>query len=797
MDESYEKTLCRLCGIKLENSDALNIFEDSSNLSERINQLLQIMISPDDKFSKCICSTCYNKVNVLHSFSNLCLSYEKQLHTTAKTEELNNVEENSPDGCESNLQISLANVEDLTTTNDIVKDYQERFQEYGSVNGSEETVEGIAKVNSRKRELITSDITVEESNNDEAINTVVEIDQKSIQEHCKSSKRMRYKKNTLQVLPAEPNFAENDVNSSSVLKQESADEMQLELTSFDQSHDQVQQIINTTEENDELIDANLIDDSVVSKFDSKLTCDLCGTRYVSQLKYEFHMERHKRGCIDNFTCPLCGKESGTEKLLWNHYFYIHKCAQRYVCKTCDRMYTRLSKLKLHQDKFNHEGITEISVNRDTNDIVSESKKVLEGVTSANCVLCGSLVTDLDPEAINDAVSCTACEDYAFSLMVHTGGKEVVSRREYRCSQCSKSFGRKDRLEFHEMRHNEDMNEFVCSSCGKEFSTEHALYEHYLFVHKQARPHMCELCGKSFQLKARLKDHLRSHTGERPFQCDVCGQRYATNSALKLHKKTHIAFRHFTCQICNKTYRKKQNMNEHLERHWRNDSSIFLPQAFICPFCSEGLPTYRTLKFHMMEMHRVEKGDPILSDQKPWYECEICHEKFKHQMSLKAHRERIHEGKVNPLFQCDICNVTYKVKQRLENHIKNKHIGERRYKCAQCGKGFCETKSLHSHVLLHTGAKPYMCKYCGMSFRRKDSQDQHHKKHAEEQLYKCKVCEETFCTMNDRSKHMKQEHEKADSSFACPDCGEQCSGQREIRIHLNMHLGEKLQKLQES
>ncbi|XP_046823751.1 zinc finger protein 615-like isoform X3 [Vespa crabro] len=530
----------------------------------------------------------------------------------------------------------------------------------------------------------------------------------------------------------------------------------------------------------------------------RIVCNLCGARYLSQSKYEFHMERHKFDCMDKYVCTVCKKKASNENLLWDHYYYTHKNSQRFICLECDKLFSKYTRLKGHQKKHKHSGIQEINVDIGNNDLdIDNTQKELavkiQGKTFTNCNLCGKLIFDLDPDAINDLVTCSSCEDSTLSLVVDGNEAKVISPRQYHCSKCPKHFVRKERLEFHEMRHNENMKEFICSTCGKEFSAENSLYEHYLFVHKGARPYVCELCGKSFQLKARLREHHRTHTGERPFQCDVCEQKCTTKNALRLHRKIHFSHNRYICNICNKSFRKKQNMNEHLEKHWKHDKNILLPQVFTCPICMEDFPTYRMLKYHMIETHEISNQDPILIEQKPWYECEECHEKFKHQMSLKAHKERIHEGKVDPIYQCDICNASYRVKQLLINHIRSKHNGEKRYKCAQCEKGFNDTKSLYNHVLLHTGKKPFVCEYCNMSFRRKDSRDHHQRKHTGELPYQCQDCGEHFASYNYRSKHRKQHHDKGD--LECPECGEKCNDQQEIRIHLNNHLGEKLKQLQ--
>lgn len=534
----------------------------------------------------------------------------------------------------------------------------------------------------------------------------------------------------------------------------------------------------------------------------KIACDLCGARYLSQLKYEFHMERHKLNKIDRYVCTICEKEASSENLLWDHYFYVHKSSVRYACTQCGKLFVKKPRLNGHQKRHKHFGMKEIHLKMDTDTEANINEagqavasEMQEGV-AVNCNLCGKLMTDLDPGAINDLATCAACEDSTLSLIVDGNEAKVISPRQYHCTKCPKHFVRKERLEFHEMRHNENMNEFVCSTCGKEFNAENSLYEHYLFVHKGARPHICELCGKSFQLKTRLKEHHRTHTGERPYQCDVCGLRCMTTNALKLHRKTHFSHNRYSCKICDKSFSKKQNMNEHLEKHWKNDKNVSLPELFTCPVCTEHLPTYRMLKYHMTEIHQLDRQDPLVTKQKPWHECNECHEKFKHQMSLKAHKEKVHEGKINRIFQCELCNATYKIKQLLINHIKSKHDGEKRYKCAQCGKGFNDTKSLYNHILLHTGRKPFTCEHCNMSFRRKDSRDHHRRKHTGEQPYQCPDCDQSFTTYNNRSKHRKREHGEGEIHSECPECGEKCITQQEIRIHLNKHLGEKLNNLQD-
>lgn len=803
-----------------------------------------MQISIDDNGSKYMCLLCYDKIIFYYKFIQEVLEYSQRLHNASQIKSIFNLSKeitdfsqihsdavytcpncnvdliillvNNPQGCDYNFQISLAMVNHSEKKHIIKEKNIEIHKNILHFNNAKNNIH-LKNENKTTKDIenipnqvnLILPILEEENLNCRDIlynkqNSKIEIQKKLKKKECNTHNSSIHLFKISQEEEISHVSNENLLNCdydfiNPLIKNEPESDTYWLDSETDYKSEKdicITKSQNILEKNDAQ-EMMYINENDVYKSCLKYICKLCGTRYLSHLKYEFHMERHKSGKIDKYECTLCDKETSNENLLWDHYFHTHKSLQRYICIECGKLFTKRSRLNGHQKNYKHSGVKQIQVDT-SEDIVSED--VIQNAIATkqekiaiNCNLCGKLISDLDPDAINDLVTCATCEDSTLSLVIDGNETKVISPRQYHCSKCPKHFVRKERLEFHEMRHNENMNEFICSTCGKDFRAENSLYEHYLFVHKGARPHICELCGKSFQLKARLKEHHRIHTGERPYQCDICGQRCRTTNALKLHRKIHFSHNRYTCNICNKSFSKKQNMNEHLEKHWKNDKNVILPQLFTCPICIEDFPTYRMLKYHMIEIHEINNQDPLLTKQKPWYECTECHEKFKHQMSLKAHKERIHEGRIDPIYQCDICNATYRVKQLLVNHIKSKHNGERRYKCAQCEKGFNDTKSLYNHVLLHTGKKPFICEYCNMSFRRKDSRDHHRRKHTGEQPYQCPDCGESFSTYNNRSKHRKREHGEGDSE--CPECGEKCSNQQEIRIHLNKHLGEKLKKLQ--
>jgi uncharacterized Zn-finger protein len=58
-------------------------------------------------------------------------------------------------------------------------------------------------------------------------------------------------------------------------------------------------------------------------------------------------------------------------------------------------------------------------------------------------------------------------------------------------------------------------------------------------HTGVRPFRCTECTKAFVTKAKLNDHLRRHTGEKRFTCLLCKKMYSGSHDLRKHlNKVH-------------------------------------------------------------------------------------------------------------------------------------------------------------------------------------------------------------------------------------------------------------------
>ncbi|KAL2728757.1 zinc finger protein 567-like isoform X1 [Vespula squamosa] len=578
--------LCRLCGINLQNGRLKNIFEDSTDLKQKIIDTLPINISPLDGGSKFVCISCHDKVILYHKFIQEVLKYERELdneesncfHEFTRNEKEQtdifakicndtvctcpncNVDlmillVSNPQNCDYSFQISLAIVGHTEKTYPTKEQNLQNFEKPVALNMKQDNVnpQNCIKL---KANMNGESMDIKNINRKSTLTYNMIGKENSLNRTQKNGKR-KFKKNItyeetsnsvkipkLEVIYEPYPELVNCKDTNTLVKLESTYDNIVWFNCKDDYNSM------TDKQHERIIDNKDIktEDKDNIKSCPRIICDLCGARYLSQLKYEFHMERHKFDCMDKYVCTVCRKEASNENLLWDHYYYTHKNSQRFICLECNKLFSKYTRIKGHQKKHKHSGIQEINVDIGNNDLEIDNNTQkefavkIQGKTFTNCNLCGKLIFDLDPDAINDLVTCSSCEDSTLSLVVDGNEAKVISPRQYHCSKCPKHFVRKERLEFHEMRHNENMKEFIC------------------------------------------------------------------------------------------------------KKHWKHDKNILLPQVFTCPICMEDFPTYRMLKYHMIETHEISNQDPILIEQKPWYECEECHEKFKHQMSLKAHKERIHEGK---------------------------------------------------------------------------------------------------------------------------------------------------------
>merc|ERR1711915_998529 len=107
-------------------------------------------------------------------------------------------------------------------------------------------------------------------------------------------------------------------------------------------------------------------------------------------------------------------------------------------------------------------------------------------------------------------------------------------------------------------------------CGKTFSSWGGLRRHKL-LHKQkgVKPYSCDECDATWGFKDKLKNHKMRHAGIKPFICETCSKGFFSRDKLNRHIRTHTGERPFECAECFQTFIQKKDLNSHMKRHSTN------------------------------------------------------------------------------------------------------------------------------------------------------------------------------------------------------------------------------------
>nr|XP_027216401.1 zinc finger protein 888-like [Penaeus vannamei] len=301
-------------------------------------------------------------------------------------------------------------------------------------------------------------------------------------------------------------------------------------------------------------------------------CDQCKLNFKLHSIFTKHMHSHKSSLgTHSFPCKLCGKLLSSNVNLKRHML-IHS-GKPFTCEECGKSYTGRYLLREHL-------------------IVEHGRTMPESQTTSEyqCEACMRYMSNKTTLEYHQAVlqSCPHCEttwpckrslrDHI--LKIHDEAK-ITKEGCLLCELCNKTFMYRNRYLDHIAQHSSD-KKFECQKCSKSFSTSSALYCHNKQVHeKHNYRHPCSMCDKVFICKAKLVEHIRTHTGEKPYTCSECNVAFAAKATYKTHMKlihgskihsqklgrkapkTNIQYI-YSCPICHVNVK-----SDHLESHFSN------------------------------------------------------------------------------------------------------------------------------------------------------------------------------------------------------------------------------------
>ncbi|XP_018653326.1 putative zinc finger protein [Schistosoma mansoni] len=545
----------------------------------------------------------------------------------------------------------------------------------------------------------------------------------------------------------------------------------------------------------------------------------CGKSYSSYSKLKLHLRSHK--CEKYYVCRKPGCNATFTQFVplpkpfiltasWDSEMKL-----LYVCpfKECGKAFTKRS--KLHEHVCRHMGVRPF---------------------------------------VCDKCKASFVQKYELRRhsIIHLRGAQPRS-----LSQCNKSYTRRYRLNLHISTHT-GTGPISCDApnCSMKYFSEEDLKRHKLSQHSSVdkdprRRHTCTFpgCSRSYSELNKLKEHLRTHTGERPYVCRKpgCGATFARLSGVKSHEITHVYVRKRSKRLaqypismieCGKAFLKRNKFRDHIYRH----TGV---RPFVCDQCKASFVqkyelrchTYVHLRvaqsincemsfysrFNQMEHIRTHTGERPFTCPEPH-----CNSTFKRRRDLRDHwsmhlldcppsatltEEEFNKAlkeadeKYNAMYKyhCTYpgCDKSYARRHRLNQHIST-HTGTGPIPCdaPNCNVRYFSEEDLKRHKLSHLYAadrdsrRRHACTYagCGKAYSKLNKLKEHLRSHTGERPYVCREpgCGAAFIRLYGVKRHELTHVFGMRRPHICPfkECGKAFPKLNKLREHICRHTGER-------
>ncbi|XP_043276982.1 zinc finger protein 12-like isoform X2 [Venturia canescens] len=319
-----------------------------------------------------------------------------------------------------------------------------------------------------------------------------------------------------------------------------------------------------------------------AKKSTKFGCNICGKQFTYQKSFLTHAKTHpgyepetifekdenhvwedsnERGResedddlpLEGLQCTQCGKLFATKRNLKRH-ISTHS-GLKFHCSACNKEFSRIDKLKEHEQSKHKEEFFASSDSDSDNDITDNENKHDDGSENSR-------------------------------------NKKEKHNRPHRCPMCPKAFAQEQSLRNHMERHErvkDTQKRFLCEVCSKCFAQSGSLVAH-MRTHTGIKPYVCNVCSRAFTKSTYLQLHLRTHSGEKPYICQYCSRAFARANTLARHITMHTGEAKYHCQICMKSFRRLTSLNEHTYTHTGQ-------RPYACKICTKRYNNAGSLYAH--------------------------------------------------------------------------------------------------------------------------------------------------------------------------------------------------------
>ncbi|XP_056405965.1 zinc finger protein 335 isoform X3 [Hyla sarda] len=235
-------------------------------------------------------------------------------------------------------------------------------------------------------------------------------------------------------------------------------------------------------------------------------CRVCGSRFLTQEDYSFHINAHDSSDPQMFRCQQCSYQCRRWSSLKEHMFN-HQGNKPHKCDQCS--YTSVYK----KDVIRHSAVHQ-----------QERKK--------KCLTIAKTIS-------------------------------------YPCPVCNRVYTMQKRLTQHMKTHSTE-KPHMCDKCGKAFKKRYTFKNHLLTHLQcvEENRYKCEFCEYMCEDRKQLLNHQLTHMNDKPFKCNQCKYHTFRQDFLLTHQATkHAAGKPFACDYCHFTTKHKKNLRLHVKcRH---------------------------------------------------------------------------------------------------------------------------------------------------------------------------------------------------------------------------------------
>ncbi|KAH7721413.1 Protein kinase [Aphelenchoides avenae] len=332
---------------------------------------------------------------------------------------------------------------------------------------------------------------------------------------------------------------------------------------------------------------------------------------------------------------------------------------------------------------------------------------------------------MSPGKVPALFKCVKCgKDYnkCSALRSHM---ETHSDVLHECDQCQKKYKRLGDLREHKQTAHAEAGHFECDECGKFFPHKRALHNHKR-IHSAEL--ICPVCDKKMRPR-NLSRHMETHAGQ-ACECDVCGTVLRNPSSLAEHKRRKHSEAEHPCGYCGKVFGMANDLRKHVVTHDEKRAE------YKCSQCPQTFKFPKDRENHMRTVHsdsrfvcdsecglhsatRLEYSDHLNGSHAKQHPvtCKCvsvdviltrtvatklgntafvaddgtmtctdggCDFMTTCARQMESHKEQSHHDAYQPVLHCSSCQAWFRKPATLRNHNAEKHQGERRFKCEDCG-----------------------------------------------------------------------------------------------------------------